>query len=300
MNFRKIKYSFKRRFFKLLSILIGIIILFVPFSASAVSGSFDFPPFHFTNISVYQLFSDASTPVLLNPSISYSSDDSSFLFRFNNPSSSNIQLKEGRNYIRFVFDLVRSSDSGSLYDLSFRCQITQNDSINFWYSGGGIDSSLSLVSDNLSLSGEVSLQNSYPIAYCSLSSIPTSSLSSAQLVLDLVYYSYNTDPFHVVFSDISFVGGYPAPDDSDINDFEDIENGLIEDTQSHFDNFFSSVTDFNGIIFNDLSFTFTAIKTYFDKFLDLPFVGKLPFVGLALGILPSLLGVVAVAGKKIL
>ena len=39
------------------------------FTGSAVSGSFDFPPFHFTNISVYQLFSDASTPVLLNPSI---------------------------------------------------------------------------------------------------------------------------------------------------------------------------------------------------------------------------------------
>lgn len=288
MIFRKIKYSFKRRFFKLLSILIVITILFVPFSASALDINYQYPPFTFVKISVFQLFDDGSPPKQIHPSISYNTDGS-LQFRFDNKDS---YILSKVTAILISFKLTSDLPDGFLYDLSLDLDLTP--SINdIWASGGGGFKSLfdCYYSSTESYQGDYHISSSGDHAELSFKGIDASRINDASFHIQNVLY-VRESPLFLTFSNIELKGGYPPPDGSAITDYENAESSLISGAQDDFTSVESQAqTSAMARIRHHLN-AFQAVTAMFDGFiLDSPDFSALLWISLSLSILAVLLGV---------
>lgn len=300
MIFRKIKYSFKRRFFKLLSILIGIIIIFVPFSASAVTVDYSSPDFDISAVGLFLVAPHGSTIPLNNFSTEFVYQDqtgSSFLtLTFSVPS----EVVNSVYSLRYSLNITSDVEYGSNVSFSFINQIHTTDA----YSVVQFPLYLTLDKSSSSLyalkqgdlqcyQGKLSL-SSDSRSISNIISMPSDVYKDFTIYGDVLFSKTvsNASYISLTFKDISLKGGYTSPDGSSITDYENAESSLISGAQDDFTSVESQAqTSAMARIRHHLN-AFQAVTAMFDGFiLDSPDFSALLWISLSLSILAVLLGV---------
>lgn len=292
MIFRKIKYFLKRRFFKLLSILIGIIILIAPFSVSAKTVDFNFNnEYRITDVRMFIHGSDQSV-WFDNFTVEQMPVDGSNSLSFEFSSGS---LPNGNFIVVLLFDILSEVDSGTSVNLSFDSRVS--------YFNSNYDTVYCQFVNLSNFPNYIGYNdaNWVPPSYSSNNTIMHYSIdipiSEYQTAVVNSRYSFaanlsNETDFKLVLSNFKLKGGYSAPDGSAITDYENAESSLISGAQEDFTSVESQAqTSAMARIRHHLN-AFQAVTAMFDGFiLDSPDFSALLWISLSLAILAVLLGV---------
>lgn len=293
--YKRFKRYFKNRFFRVLAFFTVLIICIVPFSASALDINYEYPPFTFVEIYVFQLFDDGTPPKEIHPSISYNTDGS-LQFRFDNKDS---YVLSNETDILIEFKLTSDLPDGFLYDLTMDLDLKP--SINdIWVSGGGGYKSLFAYYYNSSeyFHGDYHISSSGDHAELSLKGIDASRINEATFSIQNIIY-VRESPLFLTFSNIELKGGYTRPDGSSVESYISLEQDFLESLDTDFSPTVDLVsTEAKNSIIKYAS-SFMGVQYLFDKYaLNLGVIGSLLYISLTLGILSVLLNVgSSVAGR---